>query len=295
MDKIIYFFDGLGNQMFQYSFYVYMKQKYKNVYGDLSSFKKYEKIHNGYELKKIFDIKIEEKYTIFNEFFSRVRIKKINIVLKIIHKIFRTLKIIIYLENWNENIEERKNKKNIIFFTGWWQSEKFFKELEFKVRKDFVFPDILDEDNRNIKNMIENSNSISLHIRRGDYLKDKGLGGLAPLFYYKSAIEYIVKLVENPVFYIFSNDAEWCKENLKIDFPTYYIDWNKGEENFRDMQLMSLCKHNIIPNSTFSWWGAWLNENPDKIVIAPEKWFNDCLKMNYSNIVPETWIKIKNY
>lgn len=292
--KIIYIFDGLGNQMFQYAFYKKMKKLYKNVYGNIDTFKRDTKIHNGYELKRIFNVNIEEKNILFDSFFSRVRLKKINFFQKVIHKILRSLNLIIYIENWSESIEERLNKKATIYYTGWWQSETFFKDISEEIRKDFSFPKILDKKNIEILEKIKNTNSISLHIRRGDYLQDKGLGGLAPLEYYQRAIEHIENKVENPYFFIFSNDIEWCKENLKLE-NVRYIDWNKGEDSYRDMQLMSLCKNNIIPNSSFSWWGAWLNNNPNKIVIAPEKWFNDCTKIDYSNVVPETWIKIRNY
>lgn len=290
--KIIYFYDGLGNQMFQYSFYKKIKKKNKNTYGNLNFYKK-NKVHNGYELKKIFNIDIEEDKK--ESIFFNLSIKK-NIFQRIIYKILNNLKIILYVEKWGEkNIEKIIEKKFIKYYFGWWQSEKYFKDISSEISLEFKFPEFKDEKNIELKNKILNSNSVSIHIRRGDYQNNIYLGGLAPLFYYEAAIKYILKEVSNPVFYIFSNDAEWCKENLKIDFPTYYIDWNKGEESFRDMHLMSLCKHNIIPNSTFSWWGAWLNSNPNKIVIAPERWFNKCLKWNYSNIIPESWIKIKNY
>lgn len=292
--KIIYIFDGLGNQMFQYAFYKKMKKIYKNVYGNLDTFKRDMKIHNGYELDRVFGVEIEEKKVIFDSFFSMVRLKKRTIFHRIIQKFLRELNLLVYLEKWNENIEQKINKKRIVFYTGWWQSERFFKDISDELRKDFSFPEFRDKKNLEISEKIKNSNSISIHIRRGDYLSDKGLGGLASLEYYQRAIKYIKSKVENPYFFIFSNDIEWCKENLNLE-NSFYINWNKGEESYRDMQLMSLCKHNIIPNSTFSWWGAWLNNNPEKIVIAPEKWFNDCTNLDYSNIVPETWIKIKNY
>lgn len=291
--KIIYIFDGLGNQMFQYAFYKKMKKLYKNVYGNLDSFKRDKKIHNGYELYNIFGIKIDEKKIILDGFFSRVRLKKLTIIHRIIHKILKKLKLIMYLEDWNETIEEKLNS-NYIYYTGSWQSEKFFKDISDEIRKDFSFPRVLDKKNLEIVEKIKNSNSVSIHIRRGDYLEDKALNGLASLEYYKSSVKYIGEKVKNPHFFIFSNDIEWCKQNLDLE-NCCYIDWNKGKESYRDMQLMSLCKHNIIPNSTFSWWGAWLNNNPEKIVIAPEKWFNDCTNWNYSNIVPDEWIKIKNY
>lgn len=296
--KIIYIFDGLGNQMFQYAFYKKMKKLYKNVYGNLDTFSRdYPQgleDFSGYELKKIFNIDIEEKKILFDTFFSRVRWKRTSIFLRAFHKLLRKLNVVIYLENWSECVEDKLNKKRIIFYTGWWQSEKFFKDISNEIRSDFSFPRIVDKKNLEVLKKIKTSNSVGIHVRRGDYLKDKGFKGLASLEYYQRAIEYIENKIEAPCFFIFSNDIEWCKENFKLE-NCHYIDWNKGEESYRDMQLMSLCKHNIIPNSTFSWWGAWLNNNPNKIVIAPEKWFNDCANMNYSDIVPENWIKIKNY
>ena len=104
------------------------------------------------------------------------------------------------------------------------------------------------------------------------------------------AIKYIVSRIEKPVFYIFSDDMAWVKTHLSIDFPCIYVDHNSGLESYRDMQLMSLCKYNIIANSSFSWWGAWLNANPEKMVIAPRKWFVN--KNNADDLIPQDWIKL---
>ncbi|MDR3258916.1 MAG: alpha-1,2-fucosyltransferase [Fusobacteriaceae bacterium] len=293
LNKIVYFYHGLGNQMFQYAFYKSLELKKKNVFGDLNYYKK-NSIHNGFELEKIFNISIRRIET-NNDFFN-FSIKR-NMFQRIIRKALTKSHIILHVEKWGEkDVKKIINKKFIKYYYGWWQNEKYFKEIEGIIRKDFKFTDVLSQKNCEIKTKIEKSNSISIHIRRGDYIENVGLGRLAPLYYYKNAISYISKEVKNPVFFIFSNDIEWCKKNINIEFITYYIDWNNGEESYRDMQLMSLCKHNIIPNSSFSWWGAWLNSNPDKIVIAPEKWFNtDYIKWDYSNIVPDSWIKLKNY
>ena len=201
--RIIYIFDGLGNQMFQYAFYKKMKKIYKNVYGNIDTFNRDMKIHNGYELNRVFGIEVEEKNIIFDNFFSRVRLKKITIFHKIIHKILKELNFIVYIENWSESIEEKLNKKGIVFYNGWWQSEKFFKDISEEIRKDFTFSKFMGEKNLEISKRIKNSNSISIHIRRGDYLGDKGLGGLAPLEYYRRAIEYIKTRVDNPYFFIF--------------------------------------------------------------------------------------------
>ena len=286
---------GLGNQIFYYAFYKKLKNLGYEVYVDISEMELYN-LHNGYELEQVFRLdilkipqeqKIKELTLIERKFLNRIYIK--------LKKIIYILSKRVYIEKWGEISFPKHNKKNKnIYCLGAFQSEKYFYDIRDIIRQELEFPIIKDELNKKIEKEIRNSNSVSIHIRRGDYLNDKGLGGLAPLKYYQNAIEYIKSKINNPCFFIFSNDIEWCKQNLDLE-NCYYIDWNKGKESYRDMQLMSLCKHNIIPNSSFSWWGAWLNNNPDKIVIAPEKWFNDCVKMDYSNVVPETWIKIKNY
>lgn len=119
-------------------------------------------------------------------------------------------------------------------------------------------------------------NSVSLHVRRGDYVRNSRTNathGVCSIEYYQSAIEYILERVKHPILYVFSDDIEWVKQNLRTHLPTEYIDHNQGAASHFDMRLMSLCRHHVIANSSFSWWGAWLNPDPNKIVIAPRKWF----------------------
>ncbi len=130
---------------------------------------------------------------------------------------------------------------------------------------------------------------MSIHIRRGDFLNNER-HNTDKNSYYKEAIELIENKVENPVFFVFSDDMDWVKTNLNAKHETNFIDFNDALTNFEDMKLMSACKHNIIANSSFSWWAAWLNRNENKIVIAPKKWLND--DSNTNDIIPETWIKI---
>lgn len=283
--KIVKIKGGLGNQMFQYALYKKLKNIGNKTYGDLSYFNK----NNCYELERIFNIEINTNYNLV--------LKKIfendNLFFKIFRKILKSILVKNIIQQ--NDVEFKENIFNYNYFDGYWQSEKFFKDIKEEICVEFKFPPITEDKNLYIKNEIEKVEAISIHIRRGDYIENKVLDGLASLEYYERALRYIKLKIENPVFFIFSDDIEWCKKNLKIDFPTYYIDWNNGEESFRDMQLMSLCKHNIIANSTFSWWGAWLNSNSNKIVIAPEIWFRKESGYNYEDIVPETWVKIKNY
>lgn len=135
------------------------------------------------------------------------------------------------------------------------------------------------------------TNSVSIHIRRGDYLSEinQGLyGGICTEMYYAKAITYICNKIDQPSFFVFSNEIDWVKNNVDIPNPTY-IDFNNGADSWQDMFLMSQCKHNIIANSSFSWWGAWLNRNTNKIVITPSRFIN--LEED-SDIIPDAWIRI---
>jgi hypothetical protein len=147
--------------------------------------------------------------------------------------------------------------------------------------------------NADIAEQIGRVNAVSLHVRRGDYVKNPkttATHGLCSLDYYHTAIRYIYETVEQPYFFIFSDDMAWVKEHLKIDAPCQYVDHNQGKESFNDMHLMSLCKHHIIANSSFSWWGAWLNSSPEKIVIAPNKWFAN--QNNIKDLLPNDWVTL---
>ncbi len=143
-------------------------------------------------------------------------------------------------------------------------------------------------------NLLQSKKTVSIHIRRGDYVQHPFFKDICTISYYKNAIKYIRNNAEIDLFCIFSNDIQWVKNNFSeelTDIETVFVDWNKGNDSFRDMQLMSVCNHNIIANSSFSWWGAWLNNNKDKIVVAPYKWMNKDLK---STPICESWIKISD-
>jgi hypothetical protein len=145
-----------------------------------------------------------------------------------------------------------------------------------------------------LRNKILSTNSVSIHIRCGDYLSPKYIsiyGGICTIEYYKRAISYILQTVDNPVFFIFSDDIEWTKDNITIN-NAIFVSNNKGINSFLDMYLMSICKHNIIANSSFSWWGAYLNKNKNKKVIMPNRWFNS--KLPDPNVFDSKWIKLSN-
>lgn len=180
------------------------------------------------------------------------------------------------------------------FLEGFWQSEDYFLGIEDIIRHDFSFKEPLSGKNLELAQKIQGTNSVSLHIRRGDYVTNQNafnFHGICAPEYYKAGVAKIREKTGNMELFIFSDDADWCRKNLVFDQPATHVDHNSGPKSCEDMRLMSLCKHNIIANSSFSWWGAWLNANKQKIVIAPEKWFNDPSKQSDA-IYPKTWIKL---
>lgn len=285
---------GLGNQMFQYA--IGRTISIKNNTDLILDISFYEDQAGATERKfelGIFNIKAEvpsvpEIKNIYKRYFKK----------SIKNKIFYFFKIkkegLLYNEtNYSFNSNIFQIHKNI-YINGYFQSEKYFQNIKNIIRKDFEYNNSIDEKKIEILNMIKGSNSISIHIRRGDYLTNiqaNNILGLCTLDYYKKAICYIKKNVKYPHFFVFSDDIEWTKINLKIEAPTEYVSDNDLSKNHVDMHIMSLCKHNIIANSSFSWWGAWLNDNNDKIVIAPEKWFSD-ISLNTDDLIPRLWIKL---
>jgi hypothetical protein len=177
------------------------------------------------------------------------------------------------------------------YLAGYWQSEQYFREAAPAIHADFTFKSLPANRNAELAEQIGQVNAVSLHVRRGDYVnnpKTNVVHGVCSLDYYRDAVRHVASRVENPYFFIFSDDMAWVKEHLKMDLPCQYVDHNCGAESYNDMRLMSLCRHHIIANSSFSWWGAWLNRNPDKIVVAPKKWFaND---KNISDLFPAGWV-----
>lgn len=180
------------------------------------------------------------------------------------------------------------------YLEGYWGSEKYFSDIEDIIRKDFTPKNKPDKATIELIQRIKNCNSVSVHVRRSDYVMDKkthDFHGVCGLGYYKKSILLITKKVTNPSFFIFSDDPNWCKVNLRLQSSTIYVTHNLGNKDYEDVRLMSTCKHNIIANSSFSWWGAWLNKNKDKIVIAPKKWFREP-SINTKDLIPQSWIKI---
>jgi len=287
--KIVNIIGGLGNQMFQYAFAIALKKRFpeEEVLIDTSHFKSY-KLHNGFELDKIFDISLEVANK--NQLQRVTRYINNYFLSRIVRKLFPKL------QSECVELEDYKFESSTLdisgdcYYEGYWQTWKYFCECEDVVRQEFSSKIKLDDlSNTVLANMLSH-NSVAIHVRRGDYVNSKNFADICTIEYYSKAIKYIKTSIENPQFYIFSNDIDWCKSNL-VDIigesPVTYVTHNKGKSSYKDMVLMSKAKCCIIANSSFSWWGAWLNSEPDHITIAPNKWMNssDC-----NDIFPQNWI-----
>jgi hypothetical protein len=293
---VVMIFNGLGNQMSQYAFY--LRKKEINPSTIFIYNKGTRNQHNGYELERAFNIgyKFRALDYLLYYIYQILFLEQYFLVLKPLVKVLNTFGIRLIKESYNYDYNESDfiSRKGLNFYWGGWHSEKNFLSVKDEVLNAFTFRLDNIEDGTNFSELIseiKKTNSISIHVRRGDFLTSGGIyqfANVCTLSYYQKAIELIVKEVENPHFYVFSNDLEWCKSNLSLDVVTF-VDCNKGVDSWRDMQLMSLCKYNINANSSFSWWGAWLNKNDNKIIV-PEDFINN---MVTKDVYPENWIKIR--
>ncbi len=282
---------GLGNQMFQYAAGRALSQQYGvPLRLDVSGFAGYG-LHQGFELQRVFNCPVEtateaEVRDILGwQFSSGIR----RILARPGMKVFRRKCFVVepHFHYW----PEINNVPRDCYLAGYWQSEKYFADAGSDIRADFTFKSPLTEMNAALSAEIGKVNSVSLHVRRGDYVssnKNQAIYGACSLDYYQAAIQYISEYVEYPNFFIFSDDQAWVKDNLKMNFPCQYVDHNQGAESYNDMNLMSMCRHHIIANSSFSWWGAWLNPDPEKIVVAPKRWFNN--QTDVQDLFPSGWV-----
>lgn len=175
-------------------------------------------------------------------------------------------------------------KKNYV--TGFWQSEKHFKVVENNIRRDFSVVPSWSANSDKYSALIKNAEAVSIHVRRGDYVNN-AFHPLCTIDYYMKAMAAITEGMQNPEFFIFSDDPAWAVANLQLKWPYHMV---QGNSAATDLYLMSRCRHHIIANSSFSWWGAWLNHNKDKRVIAPQKWFGEPT-INTNDLIPENWIR----
>jgi hypothetical protein len=288
---IVRLMGGLGNQMFQYALGRCLSLKHKTTLRlDLSFLlsrpENAEYTFRNYELQD-FNI-IEDIATIKDlKKFNDILLSK-SLIGRIEQKFRKYRTIDEPYFHFSESI--LLSPKNT-YLNGYWQSEKYFSCIENIIRNDFTLKSI-PGNNASILESMRQPNSISIHIRRGDYFSNPLINsflGICSFQYYYDAVKLVAGKIKDPRFFIFSDDIEWAKQNIKLDFPVIYLDCDNKPSY--DLFLMSQCSNNIIANSSFSWWAAWLNNKPDKIVVAPRKWFADT-SINISDRIPEEWIKI---
>lgn len=278
MDKIIvvHLWGGIGNQLFIYSFGEYLRNRYNvDVYYDLSSYGTTD-IRN-LEINTITDKLPEYKTRWF--FFTR----HIGLFRRISRTLFQALPRVYYTNNvFNENILEKNYK--LLYFDGYWQDRKYADSMLAQKAEMYKPALPLPEVISKYESVIKNKYTVSVHIRRGDYLQSQNAHlNVCTKAYYEKAVGKF-KNDKDITFVVFSDDLEWVKENLDFGEKAIYVD-DEGGSPYWDIYLMSKCTHHIISNSTFSWWGAFLNPNKNKKVIAPAKWRND--KQNPPLYYPE--------
>jgi len=297
---------GLGNQMFQYALARTLALKRRtSLCIDTSLCVASETLDiSGLSLRpfglQVFDIHGEIVDQIRGKKFIRIRKE---------HRFKRaTLLPLIWMlpavsHTWRVNIYERKHVgfdrtllhlPDHVCLQGYFPSFKYFQDFEEVLRREFVFRSEPDSVNQRFIEDIRGCHAVSIHIRRGDYLsnaRSRQKFGICGLTYYRRAMQKIAERVSHPRFYVFTNDPEFVQENLRNAFTTVCVTHNTGQKSYEDMRLMSCCRHHIIANSSFSWWGAWLNSNTDKIVIGPSPVFDQQI-MPDDDFLPETWIRI---
>ncbi len=293
--KAVVAYGGLGNVMFTYALVCAYRQRGVKSFLFVSDA---NLEHNGYELESVFPKTDQWKglnsmqrfYYGIMQRLRNVGYKKQHFPHKIIFYPFSDLHYdqspVYFFPEVFANLDKNE------YLIGLFQSYKYFDDFRDVILDEFQF-DIsrLSDATRAAAEQVQKCNSVSIHVRRGDYMNGyyyNLLGKVCDLNYYKRAIELIKRRVENPRFFIFSDDKEYVANNLNID-SAVFIDFNSGKDSWQDMYLMSQCNHHIIANSTFSWWGAWLDVHKDKIVVAPSRWFSDMVN---DEIIPPEWIRL---
>jgi hypothetical protein len=279
---------GIGNQLFQYATGRHLALRNKTELKlDISGLDRANKVGDIY---RPFDL---DSFTINATIANDGEVIKLKYPYGLISKAWRwfTFKILrkknlIFDQNvlsWSDNI----------YLDGYWQSPKYFDDIRETLLNEIVFNKTLSASAHDYLKKIETNNSIALHVRRGDYIKNPTVlkeFGVCSNDYYTEALAYISDNVINPTFFVFSDDIEWVKANIQLPNSTIFV---KGKDMtaVEDLVLMSKCRHNIIANSSFSWWSAWLNNHPDKIVIAPTPWFDTIVYDK--DLIPKSWIQIQ--
>lgn len=289
---IVRIMGGLGNQMFQYA----TGRRLAAIHGavlklDISDFKNYT-LHDyglpAFNIKE--SIATQEEIRLFKEPEASSLKKKIKKLVGYPNK----LGISHIRESQYHFDPAILTMHDSVYLDGYWQSEKYFSDISEIIRNEFTVTLPQTGKNLTLAQQMTSCESISLHVRRGDYVTDEKtntIHGTCDLDYYARCIERVAQEVHRPCFFIFSDDPEWAEKNLKITHPVTFISHNGPKKNYEDLRLMSQCRHHIIANSSFSWWGAWLNKYPNKLVLSPSRWFKE-EKFNTKDLIPSTWQRL---
>lgn len=283
---------GMGNQMFQYAVGKALSLKYQvplqlDITELLDRTPRPNFVFRDYDLD-IFCLQANliafSKKGITNNKYIKWMLKTINSSLPIrFRKYFAEPHF-----HYTEHINLVSSK---VYLHGYWQSPKYFESIEADIRNDFRFKEPLAKDNL-ILQVIQNTKSICLNVRRADFVTNS-FHGTMDNSYYKNAVEKLESLIGTKMhIFVFSDDIKWCEKNLLFDYPTTYVGHeHKGKKFANYLELMIACKHFIIPNSSFAWWAAWLCEYENKVIIAPTKWFSE-ENLNTEDLIPQTWLRI---
>lgn len=278
---------GLGNQMFQYSLYRKLMNLGKEVYLDTTFYRSKQGLRE-FELNSL-KVPYEE---LSDKHVNQLRGYgyQCSIMEKVAIKMHHHRLPSYYdkIDFFQPEIFDMDN----IYLRGYWQNENYFVDIKNEIKKLLLVRPLMNKKKMNIEESIkEQDNTISIHVRRGDYLNQKNqnvYGGICTAEYYNKACEIIKQMIEKPLFVIFSDDIQWAKENIK-EKNSIFVEPIVGEGSYVDLYLMSQCRHHIIANSSYSWWGAWLTEKEDTKVISPQRWL---LNHEGVRIACDRWIQI---
>ena len=289
---IVKLIGGLGNQLFQYACGRYLAHLHKTeLYLDLSFL---EKPSDGSYTQRKYEL---APYHLNIAFANAEMIQKFNPGNRLTRTLQRKLPILfdhLYVsESGSAYHKEFMSYPADTYLDGFWQSELYFKPIENLLRNELTLNTELNKENQFWLNKINSCESIALHVRRGDYVQNKlanAFHGICSPEYYHAAISWMDKEVKASEVFVFSDDIDWCKAEFK-EKNFHFVDVNSAEQAHFDLMLMQHCKHAIIANSSFSWWAAWLNSNPDKKIVAPLHWFKDP-SMHNPDLIPSTWKQV---
>ncbi len=282
---------ALGNQMFQYAFARALAiEKKQLLFIDDKSLESYADAFGKNKASRMYKLGYFKIKGILLPF-------KMSRLISILKYFGRRFEKIEKIDNQDPIYDEKLVKKALntkdIVLDGHWFSQKYFSKYTEDIATSFDLSKYAKEADKELQEEINNCNSVFLHIRRADYVSNPEVAaqqGIITLDYYNRAIQYLKNKVGDIKIFVFSDDIEWAKKNLKSDVPIKYVEGNVNDP-ILDVFLMSICKHSIIANSTFSWWAAWLNKDKKKIVISPKYWFaNDT--PSSKDIIPTEWIKL---